>query len=162
MIKGIIAAVSMDSVIGKDNSIPWSHPEDMEYFKNTTSDSHIIMGKNTANSLPRKLKNRINHVISSKGTIPENKYDHRHSSIKDCIDFIYSHKQGLENIWYIGGASIYKEALLLGVDDIRLTLIPEIIGNKNTVYFPWIHPLSYQMYDVENLTTLKVLKYKKI
>lgn len=162
MIKGIIAAVSLDSVIGKDNNIPWKHPEDMEYFKNTTINSHIIMGKNTALSLPRKLKDRVNHVISSKGELSENKYDYRHTNIKSCLDFIYTNKNGLTNIWYIGGASVYKEALLLGVDDIRLTIIPEIIGNKNVVYFPWINPLMYKVNKVEDLLTLKVLNYIKV
>ena len=50
----IIAAISKNRVIGKNNLIPWHIPEDLKYFKKKTSgkNSALIMGSNTWKSLP--------------------------------------------------------------------------------------------------------------
>ena len=45
----IIAAVSMDGIIGKDNKIPWDYPEDMKFFRQSTAGATVIMGRLTLN-----------------------------------------------------------------------------------------------------------------
>ena len=45
MITSIIVAVSTNNVIGKDNNLIWHLPIDMNFFKNTTIDHHVIMGR---------------------------------------------------------------------------------------------------------------------
>ena len=60
----IIAAVSKNNVIGKDNKLLWSIPADMKMFKETTSGSDIIMGRKTYDSIGRPLPKRTNIVIS--------------------------------------------------------------------------------------------------
>ncbi len=65
---GIIAAVSINGVIGlkKENCLPFSYPEDMKHFRETTKDSIVVMGRNTFESIGRPLPKRENIVISSK------------------------------------------------------------------------------------------------
>jgi len=63
----LIVACTKDGIIGYNNKIPWHIPEDLKYFRNTTLNSIVIMGRKTFESLPNGyLKNRINIVITNK------------------------------------------------------------------------------------------------
>ena len=42
MITSIIVAVAENNVIGKDNNLIWSLPNDMSYFKATTLHHHVL------------------------------------------------------------------------------------------------------------------------
>jgi hypothetical protein len=59
-----IAAISANRAIGRDGKIPWYIPEDFAHFKSTTSDSPIIMGRRTFESIGRPLPGRENIVLS--------------------------------------------------------------------------------------------------
>ena len=68
----LIAAVSENNALGKDNQLLWHLPDDFKRFKNITSGHHIIMGRKTWESIPEKFKplpNRVNIIISSKNTL---------------------------------------------------------------------------------------------
>ena len=61
----IIAAVSEDWGIGKDNELLWRIPDDLKRFKRLTTGNAIIMGKKTWESLPRRpLPDRENIVLT--------------------------------------------------------------------------------------------------
>ena len=63
----LIAAVADHSVIGKDNDLIWSLPDDMSFFKASTSGRHVIMGRRNYESIPHKfrpLPGRPNIVMS--------------------------------------------------------------------------------------------------
>jgi dihydrofolate reductase len=61
----IIAAASENNALGKDNDLVWHLPDDFKRFKELTSGSMIVMGKNTWLSLPVKpLPNRENIVVT--------------------------------------------------------------------------------------------------
>ena len=65
----MIAIVAVDEKwgIGKNNSLLFSVPEDMKFFRQTTTGKVIIVGRKTLESFPgaKPLKNRINVVLSS-------------------------------------------------------------------------------------------------
>src|SRR5688572_6986645 len=64
----LIAALTKNHVIGKDNDLPWHLPDDMKYFMHTTLGHAVIMGRKNFDSLPPKfkpLRDRQNIVISS-------------------------------------------------------------------------------------------------
>lgn len=61
----LIAAVSLNGVIGNNNSIPWRLKGDMHHFKNYTFKKMVLMGANTFESLPFLLKDRLTIVLSS-------------------------------------------------------------------------------------------------
>ena len=80
----LIAAVSLNKVIGSNGSIPWHIPEDLKYFQSNTLYSTVIMGRNTYESIGKPLPNRKNIVITSS----KNKFQGIEicSNIKDLIE----------------------------------------------------------------------------
>lgn len=102
----LIVAVDENWGIGKDNDLLISIPEDMKFFRNTTKNSIIIMGRKTLESFPngKPLKNRENLVLT-KGIINEDvKTFH---NIEDVLTYV----KNKENVFIIGGGSIYKQFL---------------------------------------------------
>ena len=61
----LIVARDRKGAIGKNGTLPWSLPDDLQLFKNITLDKPIIMGRKTWESLPRKpLPGRQNIVLT--------------------------------------------------------------------------------------------------
>ena len=126
--RGILVAVSPEGIIGKDNTIPWHYSADLKRFKRLTTGNTIIMGRKTWESLPIKpLPNRRNIVITR-------------SSIKgiECFQSIDDALQTCEgDVWFIGGAGIYQEAMQKA-DIIDMTLVPDSVSGEDCIYFPAI------------------------
>jgi dihydrofolate reductase len=59
-----IVAMTPERVIGKDGGLPWSLPEDLAFFKRTTSGHPIVMGRKTFESIGRPLPKRRNIVLT--------------------------------------------------------------------------------------------------
>lgn len=59
-----IVAMTPDRIIGRDGSLPWHLPEDLAFFKRTTSGHPILMGRKTYESIGRPLPKRRNIVIT--------------------------------------------------------------------------------------------------
>jgi dihydrofolate reductase len=127
----LIAAVSDDRGIGKDNDLLWHIPEDMKRFKNLTMGKTLIMGKKTWESLPRKpLPGRKNIVLTD---IP--------AECIECSITAYSVEDALgkcssdEEIFIIGGASVYRQFMPLAG---RLYITHVHRKARADVYFPKI------------------------
>ncbi len=62
----LIVAVDACWAIGKDNKLLVSIPEDMKFFRETTTGNTVVMGRKTLESFPggRPLKNRTNIVLT--------------------------------------------------------------------------------------------------
>jgi thymidylate synthase len=128
----LIVAYDSNYGIGKNNKIPWKNNTDMSYFKRKTSHvqnkrktNMVIMGRKTFESLPNGLlKDRINVILSS----TMKKEDHNNiiicRSIYTLLTLIKKNKDKLENIFVMGGSSIYDQFLNLElIDKIYLTKI---------------------------------------
>lgn len=63
MIK-LVSAVAFNGIIGKENDLPWSIPEDLQHFKNVTKNQIVLMGRKTFQALGRPLPNRENWVLT--------------------------------------------------------------------------------------------------
>lgn len=115
-----IAAMSTNRVIGLNNTLPWKCSDDLKFFKATTIDSAILMGRNTFESIGSKpLPRRKNIVVSRE--LPERDDI---TIIRDLNDLIIDQKTFL-----IGGAMLYKE-LLPKCSELYLTLMKsEYIGD---------------------------------
>ncbi len=101
----LIACIAQDGGIGYKNQLLFHIKEDMERFRMLTTGNTIIMGRKTYDSLPKgALPNRRNIVISHQDL--RLKGCEIYPSLKDAID----HCQD-DNIFVIGGASIYEQAL---------------------------------------------------
>ena len=102
----IIAAVAKNRAIGNKNKLIYWLPDDLKRFKSLTTGHTIIMGRNTFLSLPKgALPNRRNIVLSRTQT----SFDgcETFSSLEEAL----AHCQDEEEVFIIGGASVYEQAL---------------------------------------------------
>ena len=107
----LIAAVAKNGVIGKDNTLIWSIPEDMARFKTLTSGHTVIMGRKTWESLPerfRPLPNRRNIVVSRQINYAAPGADVAHS-LENALGLAST----ATIAFVIGGEQIYRAALPL-------------------------------------------------
>ncbi|MBE5753725.1 MAG: dihydrofolate reductase [Clostridiales bacterium] len=103
-----IVAVDKKWGIGKDNDLLFSIPEDMKFFRTTTSGKVVVMGANTLRSFPggNPLKNRTNIVLST--TIKRDD-----CVVVDSLDKLLQEikKYPKDEVYLIGGARLYKTLL---------------------------------------------------
>jgi dihydrofolate reductase len=156
----MIAAVSSNGIIGKNGNLPWigKYKEDMVFFKKMTVGKTIICGRKTFESFGSKpLPKRNNIVItgSKAGQIINGVYFH------GTLEGAIKHgKEAPQDIWLIGGESIYRDGMKYA-DEIYVTLIPEIISGENLTLFPLIDETIFKVFEtiaIEN-SELKVVKY---
>lgn len=106
----LIVAVDKNWAIGKENKLLISIPDDMKFFRETTTNNVVVMGKKTLLSFPngRPLKNRTNIVLTTDNTF---KVDGAivANSIDETLELLKEYKT--QNIYVIGGGSIYKQML---------------------------------------------------
>lgn len=128
----IIVAVSKNNAIGKDNKLLYWLPNDLKRFKTLTAEHTIIMGRKTFESLPKgALPNRRNIVLSTQNNIQCPGCEVFHS-LKDAID----HCNADEEIFIIGGESIYKQALEIA-NRLYITQIDNVADGADA-FFPEI------------------------
>ena len=131
----IIVAVSENNGIGLNNSLPWHFREDLRYFSRITrgnGNNAIIMGRKTWDSIPKKPLPKRDNLILTKSLVGENCF----SSIKTLIDYINT--KDYDEVFVIGGETIYKQFLELGVvDEIYITKIHK--NYECDTYFPEIN-----------------------
>jgi dihydrofolate reductase len=107
----LIYARAANGVIGRQGGLPWHLPEDLAHFKRLTRGHPVVMGRKTWESLPpkfRPLPGRANIVVtrqpgwSAQGAL-------RAASIEDALALTPANA----DVWIIGGAEIYRQALPL-------------------------------------------------
>lgn len=103
----LIVACGKNGQIGLDNKLLWHIPEDFKNFKKLTMGHTIIMGRNTFESLPNILPKRRHIVITSKGMLSDNPLLEFSSSLEDALEL----SKDEDEVWIIGGAHVYNEAL---------------------------------------------------
>ena len=126
----IIAAVSINNVIGNKNKLIWNLPNDLKRFKKLTTGHSVIMGRKTFDSLPNPLPNRDNIVIT-RNTDYSNSDVTVCSSIEDAINLTKTDTQP----FIIGGGEIYSQTINLA-DKIELTRVYKKFDGD--AYFPEI------------------------
>ena len=120
----IIAAVTIKRVIGQENGLPFRLADDMKRFKEKTVGHPVVCGSTTYLSLPAKfrpLPDRENIVLTRD---PSKLKGERVTVVSDFAEIINrSHK---EDLWIIGGATIYTLALPV-TKELHLTRVQAII-----------------------------------
>jgi dihydrofolate reductase / thymidylate synthase len=123
----VILASTARGGIGLKNALPWHLPADMAYFKSLTTHTEtvglknaVIMGRKTWSSIPSKfrpLPGRVNIVLSrsadvrSAESIPEDVLVS--PSLEAAVTLLSNPPHGpqVENIFVIGGATAFEEAI---------------------------------------------------
>lgn len=154
MILSHIVAVSENEVIGKDNSLLWKFPEDMQYFKKRTMGKIMIMGRKTFDSFGKPLPKRFHIVISRSAIDSQNEMVKYVGSVKEA--YALAEKMSLNGQWpeeimVVGGAQIYKETLP-DVDFIYLTRIPGRYEGDSfySLQIPKEFGLAFSQFSEEN------------
>lgn len=108
MIVSAIVAVAKNRVIGKDNNIPWYLSSDLKYFKKTTLNHHVIMGRKSFQSIGRPLPKRTNIILTRDPFFIATGCITAHT-LEEALAI--AHDNGEEEVFIIGGAQIYELAL---------------------------------------------------
>ena len=150
MILSHITAMSKNRVIGINNQLPWSLPEDMKFFRDKTKGHILIMGRKTFESLGKPLPGR-HHIVITRQT--QYQYPHAQVTVVGSLDeAILLAKKILPNwpneVFIIGGGEIYKESMTI-VNKIYLTIIDkEFTGDA---FYPEI-PNNFQLSEKKDIT----------
>jgi dihydrofolate reductase len=151
----IIAAMHISNgAIGKNGALPWKNSTDMKYFRelttttlDTSKNNAVIMGRKTYDSIGAPLKNRVNIVVTrdtrNKSTIPNLTFQQS----LDAATISATATTTVENIFVIGGESVYKEALNHPqCRHIYLNLVSAKCDVEDAdAFFPTIDPAKYKL-----------------
>ena len=127
----LIVATDRRNGIGINNTLPWRLPEDLAFFKRTTSGHAIIMGRKTFDSIGRPLPNRRNIVVTRN---PDWTHEgvQRAGSLDEAVKLA-----GDGEVFVIGGAQIYVDAIRLA----DKLIVTEIDADYDCdAFFPAIDP----------------------
>ena len=107
----IIVCVDANWGIGYKNELLVRIPSDQKFFRETTTGKVVVMGRKTLESFPggKPLKNRVNIVLSSSDKTSKVEDEIYVKSIDDCLEILKQYNE--DDIYIIGGASIYKQFL---------------------------------------------------
>lgn len=133
----LIAAIGKNNELGKGNDLVWKLPADQKFFKDKTSGHAIIMGRKTFESLGRPLPNRRNIVITRDPKYKQGGIEVVHS----LMEAINLAAKGKEEIFVIGGAEIFKQAMDIA-DRLYITHIEGEDKDADT-FFPEIVPIVW-------------------
>ncbi|MCL2409909.1 MAG: dihydrofolate reductase [Oscillospiraceae bacterium] len=100
----IIVAVYRDWGIGYGGTQPVVLAEDRQYFKQMTNGGTVIAGRRTYEDFsPQPLPNRRNIIISQ-----NRDYKAEGAVVVHSVDELRREISGAENVFVVGGGSIYK------------------------------------------------------
>ncbi len=134
----LIAAMDTNNVIGYNNDMPWSLPNDLKHFKEVTSHSTIIMGRKTYESIGRPLPNRRNIILSRSGFQTDDDVE-----VISSIDNIKELAKE-EEVFVIGGGTIYEQVIPYA-DRLYITRIDADL--KGDTYFPQFNESEWKVID---------------
>jgi len=130
----LIAAMTDEGVIGFQNRLPWHLPEDLKNFKKITMGKPVIMGRKTYESIGKPLPGRKN-IVLTRNTSFQAEGVTVVASLDQAIEVCKKEEISEDEIFVIGGAQIYQEALPRA-DRLYLTKIHQSF--KGDAYFPEI------------------------
>ena len=135
MIK-IITCIDLNGNIGKNNDLLFHLKADMQFFRKTTMNNIVIMGKNTYKSLNCKpLPKRLNVVLTDEEFEQHENLIQIHetnTSLKELVGNLEKDYQ--QDIYIIGGAYVYNQVLELELaDELLLTVVYEEVDGDVSI-----------------------------
>lgn len=144
MILTHITAMSQNRVIGTQNKLPWSIPEDLKFFRETTKDHIMIMGRKTFDSIGAKpLPKRFHIVITRQDLESSHPLVKYVKTLEEALALAKSlTPQWGEEVFIVGGGEIYKQSMDL-TDKIYLTVIYQDF--EGDTYYPEIPSSQFNL-----------------
>lgn len=124
----LLAAVSLNNVIGRDNTLPWRIPSDLTRFRHITMGATLIMGRRTYESLPaQKLPGRNLIVLTEGGgaNVPRIRFI---PSLEEALDVTKD-----DRVFVIGGATVFERALAWADEVLITRVLADVEGDT---FFP--------------------------
>ena len=141
MIVSIIVAMDVNRVIGKDNSLPWRLPRELQNVKKTTMGHPIILGRKNYESIGRPLPGRRNIILTR-----DHNFQAEGCEITHTKEDVYKLCEGEEEIFIFGGEQIYK----LFLDEVNRIYVTKIHHEfDGDTYFPSIDEKEWKEVFVE-------------
>ena len=148
----LIVAMAENRCIGQDNKMPWHISDDLKRFKSLTTGHPVVMGRKTFESiigyLGKPLPGRTNIVISRSGFETEHDvivHDQVTTAINQAITC--AQEKGLDEIFVIGGAQIYTQAIN-NAHRIHLTKVHRSV--EGDAFFPEYNEEKWRELDRED------------
>ncbi|WOC39582.1 dihydrofolate reductase [Polaribacter sp. HL-MS24] len=159
----IIAAISTNNALGKDNDLIWRLPADLKRFKKVTTGHFILMGRNTFDSIGKALPNRTSVIITR-----NEHYQQEGCLIAGSIEEAIRFAKDEQEVFIIGGAQVYQQAMERNlVDQLDITLVHEEF--EADVFFPEIDQTIWKEVsredfkaDHKNAYDYSFISYQKI
>lgn len=132
-----IVAMTPERVIGRAGILPWHLPEDLAFFKRTTSGHPIVMGRKTYESIGRPLPKRRNIVLTRDRDwfVPGVEVIHRPDEL-ECLPDLTG------PVFIIGGAEVYA-VFLPALDDLLVShVFANYDGDTRFPEFQGMFPIS--------------------
>ena len=154
----IIAAMTPDGVVGRNNTLPWYVPSDLIRFKELTLNRNIIMGSSTYQSIIKilgtPLPKRNNIVLSRNMKLPP---FGKISVARDWTQAFEFTDDGTKEIFIIGGPNVWHQALKMNIID-KMYLTTVYTKLSGDALFPkWDKTLWTSTYN----TQTKMKHHKK-
>lgn len=158
----IIAAASLNNVIGNKGTLPWRVPTEMKHFRQTTWGKMVVMGRKTFDSVGF-LASRLNVILTSgvsPGRIILNESSNLYyASCFEDISILSGFYKYVEDIFIIGGQQVYESCLKRNqVDTILLSRIP--LECEGDTFFPKI-PKCFKLSSIIEKEGFVLEEYRK-
>ena len=137
----LIVAASENNAIGKENKMLWHLPSDFKYFKQNTINHSVVMGRKTFESIGKPLVDRRNIILTRNVS-----YIHPEVDVANSINEVLNYCRDEREIFIIGGAEVYKQALPLA-DKVLLTRVHTTI--QGDAYFPELSETQWKKTSAE-------------
>ncbi|WP_414838419.1 dihydrofolate reductase [Carnobacterium sp. TMP28] len=108
-----------NGLIGNQGTLPWSLPNDLNYFKKMTQGKAVVMGRKTFEGMnKRPLPNRVNIILTT-----DEKYQAEGVMVMHSVDEVMAFAEHYQNDTFITGGTAVFEAFLPFADSLYRTVI---------------------------------------
>ncbi|GAA5481595.1 dihydrofolate reductase [Haloferula sargassicola] len=148
-----IVAMTSERVIGRGGKLPWHLPEDLAFFKRTTSGHPIVMGRTTYESIGRPLPKRRNLVLTRDSSWSA-------EGVETLASPAALESLGLVGpVFIIGGAQVY-EAFLADLDELLVSHVYQ--DHAGDTVFPEFESLFCEPEVLEAHDEFEVRRYRRL
>ena len=138
----IIAAMSENRVIGKDNNLPWHLPDEWKHFRKVTDGKAFLMGRTSFEAPDALHSSYKNVVLSSKEPASSDPKTFYAKDISAALALLSDE----DSVFVLGGASVFLKMLPLA-QKLYLTIVhAEVEGDA---YFPVVNQDDWELVSSE-------------
>lgn len=163
----LVVAMDLNNGIGIHGDLPWRLPNELKHFAELTRHTNdpkkrnaVIMGRKSWESLPlqfRPLPHRYNIVLTNKDDYELPGGVGLAHSLSEAVK--QTEEKGCENIFVIGGANVFKEAI--EHEDCGGIYLTEILETFDCdVFFPKIDRHQFMRAAESEVLSERGIKYR--